>query len=376
MNITRHNYEEYFILYLDNELGSEDRRLIELFVIENPDLKEELNLLMQSQLVADTSVVFNNKEQLMRSDSVSIHIDNYEKWLLSYTDNELSAEQKIAVEQFVAAHPAIKAELEFLQKTILHPDEEIVFSNKEILYRKEEKVRVVVIRWWRIAAAAALLLAVSTTALILFNKDNQAGIASDKVVEKKHIQDSPAIKQSGTETLTDPQVGDNQDKKIEKETIEVSNPVAKKEERTEYKEKNNRSLPIQVIHDETVIAANKEKKKTNALPRPIYNPNANGVVEQKNPITTIDPPVKGSLTIPNETNSISPVTPDSSQPLDNVIAATSNISVDLIDDEQPGRKNKLRGFFRKITRTFEKTTNIKATDDEDRLLLGGLAIKL
>jgi hypothetical protein len=48
------------------------------------------------------------------------------------------------------------------------------------------------------------------------------------------------------------------------------------------------------------------------------------------------------------------------------------------DDEQnePGRKNKLRGFFRKITRTFEKTTNMKATDDEDRLLVGGLAIRL
>jgi hypothetical protein len=49
---------------------------------------------------------------------------------------------------------------------------------------------------------------------------------------------------------------------------------------------------------------------------------------------------------------------------------------DLI--EQPnGKKNKLRGFFRKVTRTFEKRTNIKATDDDDdRLLIAGLAIKL
>ena len=64
MNITRHNYEEYFILYMDNELGSDDRRQVELFVQENPDLKEELDWLLQSRLTPDDSVVFDEKEQL------------------------------------------------------------------------------------------------------------------------------------------------------------------------------------------------------------------------------------------------------------------------------------------------------------------------
>ena len=102
----------------------------------------------------------------------------------------------------------------------------------------------------------------------------------------------------------------------------------------------------------------------------------NGAVEQNNPIAKNDISENGSLTNPKE-NILAPVvTPDNSQPLDNVIAAASKEPTYLIDAEQPGRKNKLRGIFRKITRTFEKNTNIKATDDEDRLLLGGLAIKL
>ena len=79
MNITRHNYEEYFVLYMDNELGSDDRRQVELFVQENADLKEELDWMQQSHLVADTSVVFDNKDQLMKVSGIgSININNYE----------------------------------------------------------------------------------------------------------------------------------------------------------------------------------------------------------------------------------------------------------------------------------------------------------
>ena len=107
MNITRHNYEEYFILYMDNELGSEERRQVELFVQENADLKEELDWLLQSRLVADDSLVFDNKEQLMKTSGPgSINTTNYEEWLLLYTDNELTAEQKATVEKFAASHPA------------------------------------------------------------------------------------------------------------------------------------------------------------------------------------------------------------------------------------------------------------------------------
>lgn len=353
MNITRYNYEKYFILYLDNELGNEDRRQVELFVNENPDLQQELNWLLQTRLVPDSSVVFKGKEQLFKNPAtLFIDTTNYEECLLLYTDNELSDEQKIAVEKFVVTHPAAKAELELLQKTKLQPDAAIVFCNKEILYRKEEKVKVVAMGWRRIAAAAALLLAVSTTALLVLNnkKDTQPGIAAEKSEEKKNIPDSPAMKQPVAETaLANAQVADNTNDEIEKKTSEAGMAVAKEKKRVEQKE------------------------KTNDLPQPIYNPNVNRVAVQDNPIAKFDP-VKESLTIFKVIDSTSFVTPHTTEPL--YTLNTSTQADDPFDVNQPGRKNKLRGFFRKVTRTFEKTTNIKATDDEDRLLLGGLAIQL
>ena len=41
MIINRHNYEECFILYWDNELTASQKQAVENFVKENPDLQEE-----------------------------------------------------------------------------------------------------------------------------------------------------------------------------------------------------------------------------------------------------------------------------------------------------------------------------------------------
>jgi oligopeptide/dipeptide ABC transporter ATP-binding protein len=44
MIINRHNYEECFILYWDNELSASQKQVVENFVNENQDLQEEFGL--------------------------------------------------------------------------------------------------------------------------------------------------------------------------------------------------------------------------------------------------------------------------------------------------------------------------------------------
>ena len=68
--INRHNYEEYFILYMDNELGSEERRMVEAFVQQHPDLKEELDNLLQYKLAPDTDIVFDRERGIAESKMV------------------------------------------------------------------------------------------------------------------------------------------------------------------------------------------------------------------------------------------------------------------------------------------------------------------
>ena len=72
MNINRYNYEEFFLLYVDNELTKEERADVEAFVQENPDLEEELLMLKQSSLRPDLTVKFPGKSSLMKAEAAGL----------------------------------------------------------------------------------------------------------------------------------------------------------------------------------------------------------------------------------------------------------------------------------------------------------------
>lgn len=154
MNISQHNYEEFFLLYVDNELSAADRQAVEQFVQSHPDLAIELDMLQQMQLPKE-ELFFAQKESLYRSEATEISMANHEEQFLLYVDNELTPASRQEVETFVLQHPALQENFTALKQTKLEP-EQIVFANKEILYRKEEKERpVFYMRWQRVAVAAA-----------------------------------------------------------------------------------------------------------------------------------------------------------------------------------------------------------------------------
>lgn len=68
---------------------------------------------------------------------ININQHNYEEFFLLYADGELSAADKLAVEQFVQANPGLMEELEMLQMTRLTDEPPLVFDQKELLYRNE-----------------------------------------------------------------------------------------------------------------------------------------------------------------------------------------------------------------------------------------------
>ena len=88
---------------------------------------------------------------------MEINRNNYETFFLLYLDRELNPSEMSEVEKFVNENADLQKEFSLLRQTILVPVP-IVFDQKELLFREEDKRRVIPIYWTRIAAAVAVLV--------------------------------------------------------------------------------------------------------------------------------------------------------------------------------------------------------------------------
>lgn len=378
MKINRHNYEEWFMLYTDKELNEADCREVEAFVLVHPDLAEELEMLQQTRLEPDTSIGFSMKDSLLRAEATgNINDANYQEFLLLKTDNELSAEQEIQLQAWLATRPAAVSELNAFENTRIQPEPDIVFPDKSVLYRKEEPRRIIGFRWQRIAVAASLLLAVST-AVWMASKQTAANTEEDPIAHvdsngkdrrvvdtnKKEINGSITPKENVSTT----------------EDVSVQPPVNLPVNRQNSATNNGatqRSTPALAVQQTPVNNDLPDGSKTNPNLQ-INDINVTGSEAQfaSAGISELKMPAVDYLTNPKQINEVAAVTPGISQPLEIMYVSNTGTAASEADMNESGKKNTLRGFLRKVTRTFEKTTNLRATDEDDRLLIGGLAIQL
>lgn len=398
MNITRHNYEEFFLLYVDNELSIAQRKAVEAFVEENPDLRTELVMLQQSILPVDEPVMFMNKESLLRTSSAPNPVNeiNCEEYFVLYADDELTNEQKDQVEQFVYRNPQFQAGFELLQQVRLMPDTSIVFADKYALYRSEEEDRVPVVRmrWWKIAAAAAILLLIGGTTWYTLTKGDKVQPGGEKGLAIN--TDTPQVKQPATANKEQTQQGiaatapdkvtapeqptapdialttDKKDKKKDQPALVVPSPV--KDNKAEglaavnNKEKKNietpRNIPegINVPQEEKSVAMNDlDKEKTN---KPLTATTV-GEINKNNTTPTVSTAREIEININESMAMRNPTIKPQPGEID-----------ELYPTEPDNKKNKMRGFFRKVSRVFDKATNADTDHEKSSIRIASFEFAL
>jgi len=380
MSINRNNYEEFFMLYADNELPAAQRKQVEEFVAGNPDLKQELELFQQFKLSPDTRVVFENKASLLKQEGLAgIAMDNYESYFVLYADNELSNNEKAEVADFVYRHPSLQDEFELLQQVRLTADNHIVFKNKEALYRHEKDEKVIPVRWWRIAIAAAALLFVS--GMLWINSSKKDDGRQTAVVDNTE----KLVKQPARPVITDP---------VTENTVDKEQSTAKTI--ADSKQPNGQVKNAQPVRPGTVVAQNKIRNKPgnisdqpNVIQTEPGGKETDGMMADSGiksiASTTIEPiqQKSGSAEIKRPLIAAAKeliidqpaviLNPDENKTKVQY-ASLNNDNVEVLNTTV-NTKNALRGFIRKASRMIAKKTDTGEDDGRRKgILIGGFEI--
>ncbi len=230
--INRLNYEEFFLLYVDDELNHQQRAAVELFVQQNPDIAAEFEMLMDTKVSAEPGIVFADKASLLKKESIAVSTDNYEEFFLLYADNELTAAEKNEVEKFVLQHPQLQQAFTLLMQTVSEP-ETIVFADKKSLYKKER--RVIPLYVSRVAIAAAFIGLIALAWWLSPSGKTNNGVAVNPQTKKEQ----PVIKPQNNNLPAA-----NQSPQKNNETAIVQAPVKKQTGSSENKIHNTVQLGI------------------------------------------------------------------------------------------------------------------------------------
>ena len=357
MNINRNNYEEYFLLYVDNELSAVEREAVETFVQENADLRGELNMLEEAVARPDKKISFYNKAELMKNSAPAnpVNETNFEEFFILYGDDELSNEEKDFVEQFVYRHPQHQSAFELLQEIRFTADTSVVFEDKQSLYRTEKDERVIVMRWWRIAAAAVVLLFLGIGGWMYFGNNDGETIDPNQIAIN-----NPASKSS--DTITTPE-------NTKSGLVQTEEQPFKNTDNPTFQQQNT-AVPKSILNkpteeEKTVLIASNEDPKIKSTR--IGNISKGSDVKQiEETVAKAEPKtIEAVKPIVDEEVTFEKLSVNDLKPGDATYASAPDDSQVEVLNTTVSNKNKMRGFFRKVGRVVDKATNIGPTDERE-----------
>ncbi|MBD0331611.1 MAG: hypothetical protein ICV66_03065 [Chitinophagaceae bacterium] len=330
--ITRSNYEEYFLLYVDNELSKEERVMVENFAAMNPDLNHELNQLLNTKLPAEDLSI--DRQPLFAE---NMKLDAVDELLLLFIDDELDQEEKQLIEQKINSNSDYKLQYDLLLKTKM-PDEKINYPFKKDLYRKvytsspapllHERGKL----WLRMAAAVIIIFGTG----ILWWMTQERGTPAVTVKTSTQNQIQKSIERV---VPTQPQV----------KTIVAATP----------KKKNTRVTDIAGVkrtYLKKVAPEWKHQKNITTQEVAVYHqPLNNSTAETTKPVNN------------------STVTSDVAVAYNQQASANTMVQ-DVVTASN--KKSSIKGLLRKATRFIERRTGINPVNEDDELLIGAVAIKL
>lgn len=156
--ITAENIDSYLIAEIEGVISVEEKNELNSFISVHSNYQKDRLLYSHTLLTPDLSIKYSNKELLKHK---AIAVDgitesNYEQLLVEELEGIISAEKKIALNNFLQLNPHLENERKILSHSILIPDKSITFDNKDSIKKKVVPVRRIIL--YTLAAAASVTL--------------------------------------------------------------------------------------------------------------------------------------------------------------------------------------------------------------------------
>lgn len=332
--ITRDNYEEFFLLYIDNELSVADREAVERYIADHPDLQKDWKALLHCRLLPDEQLVFPDKELLYQAEA---------------------KEEEDGLPRFA-------------------PDLSIVFPDKASLYKKEEDKRIVWLPWLRVGIAAATI---GIVALLVLLSGHHTSAPSPAQPIVKNNKNSPSVTPAVPGTLHSIERLAARAAVKEKKKVKTSGQEVREKEEPVSQDLAQQAGSHDAAHDAAHDVAHDPGP---VRPTDITATRAADITATKATVTT------ANVTTANIHGNDAVAALEPGIPLAESSFATEALKHEngnhdpennnLVADESPAPgKGKLRGLFRKVTRTFGKTAD-RDSDGQREVLVGAFQFAL
>lgn len=155
--INRHNYEIFFIDYLDGNLSPSQEKQLWSFLKENPDLKDELENFEPVEISSEKQP-FPEKQQLKKTVLLDeSNRSNFDELCIRYIEGDLSLKEKDALNEYMDNNSEKYRDFKIFKQTKIKADPSILFLDKEKL-KKSAMVFMLKRLYPYIAVAASILL--------------------------------------------------------------------------------------------------------------------------------------------------------------------------------------------------------------------------
>lgn len=184
IKVDLHNYEAFALDYVEGRLVGDDLSAFELFLVNHPEIKIEIDSLTIDLIGFDNNDKFNYKTDLKKEALLSENIneDNYKTYFIAYHEGDLSDQTKDKVNFFLSQHADKSKEFETFAALKYASDQSVYFPLKRQLKKATPVFGLYI--GLRVAASIAIFLGIGWY-FSQSNTEEQQYTQRSKIIEEK-----------------------------------------------------------------------------------------------------------------------------------------------------------------------------------------------